>query len=54
VISTILIKVSFSVEGLVNNALILGAVLFGFLILTIHDLYEKNIGSVDIPHVKTD
>lgn len=41
VISTILIKISFSVEGLVNNALIIGAVLFGYLILVIHDLYEK-------------
>jgi hypothetical protein len=42
VISTILIKMSFSVEGIVNNALIIGAVLFGYLILLIHDLYEKN------------
>lgn len=42
VISTILIKISFSVDGLVNNALILGAVLFGFVILVIHELYEKN------------
>jgi hypothetical protein len=43
VISTILIKMSFSVEGIVNNALIIGAVLFGYLILLIHDLYDKNI-----------
>lgn len=42
VISTILIKMSFSVEGIVNNALIIGAVLFGYLILIMHDLYEKN------------
>lgn len=42
VISTILIKISFSVDGIVNNALIIGAVLFGYLILVIHDLYEKN------------
>lgn len=42
VISTILIKISFSVEGIVNNALIIGAVLFGYLILLIHDMYEKN------------
>jgi hypothetical protein len=40
VISTILIKVSFSVEGVVNNALIIGAVLFGFFILLIHNKYE--------------
>ena len=42
VISTILIKMSFSVEGMVNNALIIGAVLFGYLILLIHDSYEKD------------
>ena len=42
VISTILIKMSFSVDGMVNNALIIGAVLFGYLILLIHDSYEKN------------
>jgi len=41
-ISTILIKLSFSVEGIVNNALIVGAVLFGYLILLIHNLYKKN------------
>ncbi len=48
VISTILIKVSFSVEGIVNNALIIGAVLFGYLILLIHDMYEKDFGTTDI------
>jgi len=42
IISTILIKLSFSVEGIVNNALIVGAVLFGYLILLIHNLYKKN------------
>lgn len=41
IISTILIKLSFSVEGVVNNALILGAVLFGYLILLIHNLYKN-------------
>jgi len=40
VISTILIKLSFSVDGFVNNALIVGAVLFGYLILLIHNLYK--------------
>lgn len=45
VISTILIKISFSVDGIINNALIIGAVLFGYLILVIHDLYEKNPAS---------
>ena len=42
VISTILIKISFSVEGPVNNLLIVGAVLFGFLILVIHNLFERD------------
>lgn len=42
VISTILIKTSFSAEGLVSNALIIGSVLFGLLILVIHNFYEKN------------
>lgn len=41
VISTMLIKISFSEKGLVNNALIIGAVLFGYLILVIHNMYEK-------------
>jgi hypothetical protein len=41
VISTILIKLSFSVDGFVNNALIVGAVLFGYLILLIHNLYKN-------------
>lgn len=43
VISTILIKLSFSVEGIINNALILGAVIFGFLILLIHNSYKNNV-----------
>jgi hypothetical protein len=42
VISTILIKISFSTEGIVNNALIVGAVLFGFLILLIHNKFENS------------
>ncbi len=41
VISTILIKISFSSEGLINNTLIIGAVSFGFVILIIHNLFEK-------------
>jgi hypothetical protein len=41
IISTILIKLSFGVEGLLNTALILTAVLFGVLILAIHNRYER-------------
>ncbi len=42
VISTILIKVSFLSDGIVNNMLIISAVLFGYIILIIHNLYEKD------------
>lgn len=41
VISTILLKVSFSIEGIINNSLIVGAVLFGFFILLIYNQFEK-------------
>lgn len=41
VISTILLKVSFSVEGIINNSLIVGAVLFGFFILLLYNQFEK-------------
>lgn len=40
VISTILIKVSFLSDGVLNNVLIVSALLFGYLILIIHNLYE--------------
>lgn len=43
IISTILIRLSFSVEGAVNTILIISAVIFGLVILTIHNQYEKNI-----------
>jgi hypothetical protein len=42
VISTILIKISFSADGVLNVLLIVGAVVFGLLILLVHDQYEKN------------
>lgn len=42
VISTILIKLSFSVEGIINNSLIVGAVVFGYLILLIHNSYNNS------------
>jgi len=47
IISTILLRVSFSVEGLTNTVLIVSAVSFGLLILTIHNQYEKQ-GASDI------
>ena len=41
VISTILIRMSFGVDGLITTILIVLAVLFGLTILTIHNKYEK-------------
>ena len=41
IISTILMKLSFGAEGLLNTILIVVAVLFGVLILAIHNQYEK-------------
>lgn len=40
IISTILLRLSFSADGLLNNLLIVVAVLFGVLILWIHNRYE--------------
>ncbi|HCY45605.1 MAG TPA: hypothetical protein DHU89_02905 [Flavobacteriales bacterium] len=42
VISTILIRMSFGVSGLVSTILIVAAVLFGLAIITIHNKYEKD------------
>lgn len=41
VISTILIKISFSTDGILNDILVVSAISFGVLILLIHNLYEK-------------
>ena len=41
IISTILIRLSFSSSGLLNNLLILCAILFGLFILVIHNKFEK-------------
>ncbi len=43
IISTILIRISFSVTGLLNTLLILTAIIFGLLILVIHNKFEKEI-----------
>ncbi|MGK0430221.1 MAG: hypothetical protein ACJARX_001897 [Psychroserpens sp.] len=45
VISTILIRMSFGVSGLISTILIVVAVLFGLAILTIHNKYENNIAT---------
>jgi len=43
VISTILIKLSFGAEGLLNTLLIVVAVLFGVTVLFVQNLYDKQI-----------
>ena len=43
IISTILIRLSFSVSGLLNIGLIIGAIVFGLLILIIHNKFEKEL-----------
>lgn len=40
IISTILIKLSFGTEGILNTILIVAAVLFGIIILAIHNKYD--------------
>jgi len=42
VVSTILIRMSFGVSGLISTILIIAAVLFGLAIISIHNKYEKN------------
>jgi hypothetical protein len=43
VISTILIRISFSVSGIINNILIVSAIIFGLSILFIHNQFEKKL-----------
>lgn len=43
IISTILIRLSFSVSGLLNTVLIVSAIIFGLIILIIHNKFEKHI-----------
>ena len=43
IISTILIRISFSVSGIINNILIVSAILFGLSILFIHNKFEKKL-----------
>lgn len=43
IISTILIRISFSVSGIINNLLIISAILFGLSILFIHNKFEKKL-----------
>jgi hypothetical protein len=54
VISTILIRLSFSVEGLLNNVLIIAGILFGLLILIIHNKFETFALSEKVEKRRTD
>jgi hypothetical protein len=45
IISTILIRLSFSVTGITNTVLIISAVLFGLLMLVIHNKFEKQLAN---------
>jgi hypothetical protein len=42
IVSTILIRMSFGVSGFISTILIVAAVLFGLLIILIHNQYEQN------------
>jgi hypothetical protein len=47
IISTILIRLSFSVEGIINTLLIVTAILFGLLVFVIYNKFEKQLASVE-------
>jgi len=47
IVSTILIRLSFSVEGMISVILVICSVLFGLLILLIFYKYEKNIERIE-------
>ena len=52
IVSTILIRLSFGVSGLVSTVLIISAVLFGLAIILIHNKFETNNSSSNKPTIK--
>ncbi|MCB9082238.1 MAG: hypothetical protein H6555_11055 [Lewinellaceae bacterium] len=48
IISTILIRLSFAVDGVINTLLIVSALGFGVAILLIHNLFEKHANQVQL------
>ena len=48
IISTILLRISFSVDGIVNNLLIITAVVFGLMVIVIHNKFEKHLDTEEI------
>jgi len=49
IISTILIRISFSTTGLLNNLLILSAITFGLFIIVVHNKFERQIATEKNP-----
>lgn len=45
IISTILLRMSFNIEGIMNNILVIVAILFGLIILIIHNKFELKIAN---------
>jgi len=45
IISTILIRISFASSGIINNLLIITAIVFGLLVFIIHNKFEKQLAS---------
>jgi hypothetical protein len=48
IISTILIRIYFSVSGIISTILIVTAILFGLLVLIIHNKFEKQLLSEEV------
>jgi hypothetical protein len=48
IISTILIRISFASSGIINNLLIITAIVFGLLVFIIHNKFEKQL-AIEVP-----
>ena len=51
IISTILLRISFSVDGIINNLLIITAVVFGLIVIVIHNKFEKQLDTEKISEI---
>ena len=51
IISTILIRMSFTVEGFINNILIIASIVFGLGILWIHNKFAKNLPNLGLDFI---
>jgi hypothetical protein len=50
IISTILIRISFASSGIINNLLIITAIVFGLLVFIIHNKFEKQL-ALEAPQI---